>query len=194
MAYFRRALRAMTSAWLSMTTRPSVVRLVLTMQPSPVPTATTSPSSSWPGPSTTHVYHSHTHRQTHPLSGTTRVSRYQKGEKSVRILLKQETMSGSGISWTICKSAPHSRQKTLPAPHHSVFTGQMPFLPPNQQRQSTECKMCITKYFRYLTCRCAWSPLPITPKVKFLRWRNESTSWRTPWSGHSHLSGSVAHI
>jgi len=24
------------------------------------------------------------------------------------------------------------------APHHSVFTGRMPFLPPNQQRQSTE--------------------------------------------------------
>jgi len=23
-------------------------------------------------------------------------------------------------------------------PHHSVFTGQMPFLQPNQQRQSTE--------------------------------------------------------
>ena len=47
-------------------------------------------------------------------------------------------MSGSGISWAICKSAPSSRQITMPAPHHSVFTGQMPFLPPNQQRQSTE--------------------------------------------------------
>jgi len=43
----------------------------------------------------------------------------------------------SGISWTICKqSAPHSRQITTP--HHSIFTGQMLFLPPNQQRQSTE--------------------------------------------------------
>ena len=30
-------------------------------------------------------------------------------------------MSGSGISWTICKSAPRSRQITMPAPHHSVF-------------------------------------------------------------------------
>ena len=30
-------------------------------------------------------------------------------------------MSGSGISWAICKSAPHSRQITMPAPHHSVF-------------------------------------------------------------------------
>ena len=46
-------------------------------------------------------------------------------------------MSGSGISWAICKSAPRPRQTTMPAPHHSVFTGRMPFLPPNQQRQST---------------------------------------------------------
>ena len=30
-------------------------------------------------------------------------------------------MSGSDISWTICKSAPRSRQTTMPAPHHSVF-------------------------------------------------------------------------
>jgi len=38
-----------------------------------------------------------------------------------------------------CKSfAPRSRQITMPAPHHSVFTGRMPFLPPNQQHQSTE--------------------------------------------------------
>ena len=38
------------------------------------------------------------------------------------ILLKQETVSGSGISaGPICKSAPRSRQTTTPAPHHSVF-------------------------------------------------------------------------
>ena len=30
-------------------------------------------------------------------------------------------MSGSGISWAICKSAPCSRQITMPVPHHSVF-------------------------------------------------------------------------
>ena len=58
--------------------------------------------------------------------------------KPVWILLKQETVSGSGISWAICKSASRSRQITTPAPHCSVFTGRMPFLPPNQQCQSTE--------------------------------------------------------
>ena len=41
--------------------------------------------------------------------------------KPIWILLKQETVSGSGISWAICKSAPRSRQTTTPAPHHSVF-------------------------------------------------------------------------
>ena len=41
--------------------------------------------------------------------------------KPIWILLKQETVSGSGISWAICMSAPSSRQTTTPAPHHSVF-------------------------------------------------------------------------
>ena len=31
-------------------------------------------------------------------------------------------MSGSGISWAICKSAPRSRQITTPAPDHSVLS------------------------------------------------------------------------
>ena len=61
--------------------------------------------------------------------------------KPIWILVKQETASGSGISWAICKSASRSRQITMPAPHcSSFFTGRMPFLPPNQQRQSTEGK------------------------------------------------------
>jgi len=55
-------------------------------------------------------------------------------------LLKQETVSGSGISWDLCKSAPHSRQIIMPAPHNSFFTGQMPFPLPNQRYQSTEGK------------------------------------------------------
>ena len=41
--------------------------------------------------------------------------------KPIWILLKQEIVSGSGISWAICQSAPRSRQTTTPAPHHSVF-------------------------------------------------------------------------
>ena len=103
--------------------------------------------------------------------------------QSTWILLKQETVGGSGISWAICKSAPRFRRITTPAPHHSVFyrpdalpaaqptaskhwsahqtlrlfstlmffTGRMPFLPPNQQHQSTEgtqSNMSITRSIR----------------------------------------------
>ena len=67
--------------------------------------------------------HAHTHTHTHPFnspfSGTTQVSRYQKG-KPIWILLEQETVSGSSLSWAICKSAPSSRHTTMPAPHNSV--------------------------------------------------------------------------
>ena len=69
------------------------------------------------------VCNTHTHAHAHPfngpMSGTTQVSRYQKGK--TWILLQQETVSGSGISWAVCKSAPYCRQITTPAPHHSVF-------------------------------------------------------------------------
>ena len=38
------------------------------------------------------------------------------------ILLKKETVSGSGISWAICKSASRSRQITMPVLHHYTTT------------------------------------------------------------------------
>jgi len=53
-------------------------------------------------------------------------------------LLEQEIVSGSGICWAICKSASHSRQIPCQHPTTQFFTGRMPFLPPNQQHQSTE--------------------------------------------------------
>ena len=58
-----------------------------------------------------------THPFNGPFSGTTRVSRYQKGKTN----LDFTEASDSGFSWAICKSAPRSRQITTPAPHHSVF-------------------------------------------------------------------------
>jgi len=58
--------------------------------------------------------------------------------KPVWISLKQETVSGSGISWAVCKSAPRSRQITTPAPHHSVFyrPDALPAAQPTASRQS----------------------------------------------------------
>ena len=90
--------------------------------------------------------HARTHARTHPFnglfSGTTRVGRYQKGETNLDFTEARD----SEWQWHqlgMCKSAP--RQITTPAPHHSVFfTGRMPFLPPNQQRESTEGLLCLT--------------------------------------------------
>ena len=66
-----------------------------------------------------HTIHTHTHLtalfpRLPGWAGTRKV-------KPIWILLKQETVSGSGISWAICKCAPRCRQKTMPAPHNSVF-------------------------------------------------------------------------
>jgi len=43
------------------------------------------------------------------------ISRHQKG-KPFWVLMMQEMMGGSGISWTICKSAPHTRHITSTPP------------------------------------------------------------------------------
>jgi len=70
-------------------------------------------------------------------------------------------VSGSGISWAICKSAPHSRQ-TRRHPTIQFFTGRTPFLLPNQQRQSNEgcdghsdvqnCRTCYLHWTWLTSC------------------------------------------
>ena len=69
--------------------------------------------------------HTHTHTHTHttfngPFPGLPRWASTRK-VKPIWILLKQETVSGSGIRWAIWTSAPRSRQITTPAPHHCSF-------------------------------------------------------------------------
>jgi len=56
------------------------------------------------------------------------------------ILLKQQTVSGSGISWAICKSAPRSRQTTTPAPHHSVLQTGCPSCRPTNSVKALKCE------------------------------------------------------
>ena len=67
---------------------------------------------------------SHTHTHTHPFNGpfsrTTRVGQYQKGTANLDFTEARD----SEWQWHqlgICKSAPRSRQITMPAPHHSVY-------------------------------------------------------------------------
>ena len=78
-----------------------------------------------------HVKPSHTHTQhttvlllVWNMSGSTRVSRYQKGKtKKVKTnldLLEQETVSGSGICWAICNAylLPSTSCKVSPCGRH----------------------------------------------------------------------------
>jgi len=90
----------------------------------------------------------HTHLMALCL-GLPRVSQYQKGKKPIWILLKQDTVSGSGISWAICQSASRSWQITTPAPHLSVFyrpdalPDAQPTASEHWRHLSTEtCKIC----------------------------------------------------
>ena len=66
--------------------------------------------------------------------------------KPIWILLKQETVSGSGISWAVCKSAPRSRQITMPAPHQSVFyrPDALPAAQPTASKHWRQYEMDIT--------------------------------------------------
>ena len=68
-----------------------------------------------------HLSHTHTHTRLMALFPGLPGWTSTRKVKPIWILLKQETVSGSGISWATCKSAPRSRQITMPAPHHSVF-------------------------------------------------------------------------
>jgi len=74
------------------------------------------------------------------MSGSTRVSRYQKGKtKKVKTnldLLEQEIVSGSGICWAICMAVASaglyaSLHNIRQHPTTQFFTGRMPFLTPN---------------------------------------------------------------
>jgi len=63
--------------------------------------------------------HTHTHPFNGPLSGTTQVSRYQK-EKSIWILLKQETVASAG------PYASHSRHNHASTPLLSLLQAGCP--------------------------------------------------------------------
>ena len=93
--------------------------------------------------------HTHTHNRLTALfpglpgwAGTRKV-------KPIWLSLKQETVSGSGISWAICKSAPRSRQITMPAPHHSVFyrLDALPAAQPTVSKHWRQFSLCLIGFF-----------------------------------------------
>jgi len=82
--------------------------------------------------------HTHTHPFIGPFSGTTGVIRYQKGKTNLDFTEARD----SEWQWHqlghmhVCTSLQTDNHASTPP--LSFFTGRMPFLPPNQQRQSTE--------------------------------------------------------
>ena len=82
----------------------------------------------------------HTHLFNGPLSGTTQVSRYRKGKTNLDFTGARDSewqwhQLGHMQVCTSLQTDNHASTSLL-----KFFTGRMPFLPPNQQRQSTEGK------------------------------------------------------
>jgi len=81
-----------------------------------------------------------THPFNGPLSGNTQVSRYQKGKTNLDFTEARDSdwqwhQLGHMQVCTSLQTDNHASTSLL-----SFFTGRMPFLPPNQQRQSTKGK------------------------------------------------------
>ena len=64
-----------------------------------------------------HLHYTHTHIHTHLMALCPGLPGWAgtRNVKPIWILLKQEIVSGSGISWAVCKSALRSRQTAMPA-------------------------------------------------------------------------------
>ena len=70
--------------------------------------------------------HAHTHTRLTALCPGLPVWAGNSKVKPIWIFLRQETVSGSDISWAMFKSASRTRQITMPVLHHSFFTGAIP--------------------------------------------------------------------
>ena len=107
--------------------------------------------------------HTHTHPFNGPFSGTTRVSRYQKGKTN---LVFTEAIRDSEWQWhqlghmQVCTSLQTDNHASTPTTQ-VFFTGQMPFLPPNQQRQALKAMevgptLHIMIIFIHQSTGCSW--------------------------------------
>jgi len=84
------------------------------------------------------IGHTHTHPFNGPLSGIIQVSQYQKGKNSQDFTEARDSewqwhQLGHMQIYTLLQTDNHASTHPL-----SFFTGRIPFLPPNQQCQSTE--------------------------------------------------------
>jgi len=86
------------------------------------------------------ISHTHTHPFNGPFSGTTRESQYQKGKTNLDFTEARDSewqwhQLGHMQVCTLLQTDNHTSTPAL-----MFLKGWVPFLPPNQQRQSTEGK------------------------------------------------------
>ena len=97
------------------------------------------------------VTHTHTHPFNGSFSGTTRVSRYQKGKTNLDFAEARD----SEWQW---HQLGHMQVCTSLQIDNNASTGRMPFLPPNQQRQSTEGIHTTTVQTRMIDVQKKFTP------------------------------------
>jgi len=129
------------------------------------------------------------------LSGTTRVSRHQKGETNPDFTEARDS------EWQWHQPGHMQVRTSLQTDNHtstpplSFFTGRMPFLPPNQQCQSTEgegyetenkkdlsslLKVLIDSALRIMSGRLFQAVAPANAKVHLPNWSRVCGTMRWP--------------
>ena len=132
--------------------------------------------------------HTHTHPFNGLLSGTTQVSRYQKGKTNLDFTEERD----SEWQWhqlghmQVCISLQtDNHASTTPL---SFFSGRMPFLSPNQQRQSTEGNL-LNRHVAWISYRfikrtrlllivtAETSDDPVSPRSRQMSGTGHVTTW-----------------
>ena len=112
----------------------------------------------------------YTHPFNSPLSGTTRVSQYQKGKTNLDFTEARD----SEWQWNplghmqVCTSLQTDNHASTPP--LSFFTGRMPFLLPNQHRQSTESTFGYSRTILVALRSFSLKPISFgykTPPIRF---------------------------
>jgi len=138
--------------------------------------------------------HTHTQPFNGPFSGTTWVGRYQKGKSNLDFTEAKD----SDWQWQqlghmqVCTSLQTDNHASTPP--LSFFTDWMPFLPPNQQRQSTE-SMYIYLYMESRNTSKTWKRSQasnISPRsAHFVLPGNRSWAW---YASQASLSWKLANL
>ena len=96
-------------------------------------------------------------------------------------------MGGSGISWTICRSAPRPRQMTVPAPYRSIFyrPDALPATQPTASKHWRKDILAIVIFFTLVTADLLLV-LMFVKQVVTIGCHSLSTTWKW-WSHIIHM-------